>query len=82
MSTTATFTDLLRHPNDVVALADYPQLQMISWQLSPGAELTEQEALSRYERNWRHVDTAALTDEERRFIDHLASTYGGGRLLV
>lgn len=59
-----------------------PQLQMISWQLSPGAELTEQEALSRYERNWRHVDTAALTDEERRFIDHLASTYGGGRLLV
>jgi hypothetical protein len=55
---------------------------MISWQLSPAAELTEQEALSRYERNWRHVDTAALTDEERRFIDHLANTHGGGRLLV
>lgn len=66
----------------MVALADYPQLRMISWQLSPGAELTEQEAMSGYERNWRHVDTAALTDEERRFIDHLANTHGGGRLLV
>lgn len=66
----------------LVRVADYPQLQVISWQLSPDAELTEQEALSRYERNWRHVDAAALTDEERRFIDYLVRTYGGGRLLV
>lgn len=65
-----------------VAVSRYPQLRIICWQLGPDAELSEQEALSRYEREWRHVDTAALTDTERSFIEHLAQRYGGGKLLV
>jgi hypothetical protein len=65
-----------------VPVSRYPQLRFICWQLAPDAELTEPEALSRYEREWRHVDTAALTAEEKAFIDHLAQTYAGGKLLV
>lgn len=71
-----------RDAEPTVPVSRYPQLRAICWQLAPDAELTEQEALSRYEREWRHVDTAALTTEERGFIDHLARTYAGGVLLV
>lgn len=65
-----------------VAVSRYPQLRFICWQLGEDAELAEQEALSRYERDWRHVDTASLSDDERAFIDYLAQTYGAGKLLV
>lgn len=70
------------HAEHTVAISRYPQLRSICWQLGPDAQLSEQEALSRYEREWRHVDTAALTDSERAFIEHLVKTYGGGKLLV
>lgn len=70
------------HAGPTVPVSRYPQLRIICWQLGPDATLTEQEALSRYEREWRHVDTAALTSAERAFIDHLAQTYAGGKLLV
>jgi len=74
--------DLPPQAERTVAVSRYPQLRFICWQLGPDAELTEQEALSRYEREWRHVDTAALTDTERAFIEHLEQTHGGGKLLV
>lgn len=70
------------HAVHTVPISRYPQLRAICWQLGPDAALTEQEALSRYEREWRHVDTAALTSAERAFIDHLARTYAAGKLLV
>lgn len=67
---------------DKIRLADYPQLKRLAWQL-PGAEqLTPQEALSLYERNWRHVDRAALTMAEIALINALAITVGGGKPLV
>lgn len=70
------------HAERTVQVSRYPQLRAICWQLGLDAELTEQEALNRYEREWRHVDTAALTDDEHAFIDHLRQTLGGGQLLV
>ena len=65
-----------------ILLADYPQLKKLAWQLPGVQDLSPQEALSLYERNWRHVDAAALTAGERALIDTLAVTLGKGRLLV
>jgi len=45
-------------------------------------ELSPQEALELYERNWRHLDRAALSDPEAALIDALSRQIGGGRLLV
>jgi len=63
-------------------LQDYPQLKRLAWQMPGVAELTPAEALSLYERNWRHVDPASLEPSERALIQSLAKQIGGGRLLV
>jgi len=60
-----------------VALAALPQLRRLAWQLREDSTVTPREALSLYERNWRHVDTAALDDDERALIRQLVATFGG-----
>ena len=65
-----------------IRLADYPQLKKLAWQLHGVATLTPEDALGLYERNWRHVDTAALEPAERALVNALAQHLGGGRLLV
>lgn len=65
-----------------VRVGDYPQLHAIAWQLRPDTELTGPEALRLYERNWRHVDHAAMSDEERAFVQQLVDRHSGGVLLV
>lgn len=67
---------------DRIRLDDYPQLKRLAWQRHDVDEITPQEALSLYERNWRHVDHAAVEAGERALIQVLASRLGGGRLLV
>lgn len=59
-----------------VALAAHPQLRQLAWQLGAESTVTPREALSLYERNWRHVDTAALDDDERALIRQLVATFG------
>ncbi|MBC5766548.1 helix-turn-helix domain-containing protein [Ramlibacter albus] len=66
----------------MVRIDDYPQLRQLAWQLREGAEVTGEEALAIYERNWRHVDEAALEAHERELIDSLVARYGKGHLLV
>lgn len=61
-----------------VRLADYPVLRQLAWQVSGVDELTPREALGIYERNWRHVDEAALLPPERNLIDDLRLALGGG----
>lgn len=61
-----------------IRLVDYPQLARLAWQRSGAAEVTPAEALALYERNWRHVDEAAMAPAERALVRALA----GGRLLV
>ncbi len=51
-----------------VRLADYPQLKQLAWQVLGTDTLTPAEALSIYERNWRHIDEAALDARERDLI--------------
>lgn len=65
-----------------IRIGDYPQLSLITWHIpNKDFSLTEAEALSTYERHWRHVDQAALTEEEQALIDHLVATEGQGLFL-
>lgn len=65
-----------------IVLADYPQLKRLAWHAPGLTELTPAEALSLYERHWRHLDREALDPKERALLEALARQEGGGRLLV
>ena len=59
-----------------ITLADYPQLQQLARQVQGIDVLTPREALGIYERNWRHLDEAALLPRERNLIDALRLALG------
>ncbi len=63
-------------------LEDYPQLKALAWQLHGVDDLSPQDALSLYERNWRHLDHARIEPAERALVQALVNQLGGGRLLV
>jgi transcriptional regulator with XRE-family HTH domain len=65
-----------------IRLRDFSQLKQLAWQLHGVDEISPQEALDLYERNWRHLDRAALSDDEAALIDALSRELAGGRLLV
>ena len=65
-----------------IRLRDFPQLRKLAWQLHGVDEVSPQEALDLYERNWRHLDRTSLSDREAALIDALSREIGGGRLLV
>ena len=67
----APFTDHTGWLPARVRLSDYPQLKQLAWQVHGVDELTPAEALSIYERNWRHIDVAALQPHEQQLIDAL-----------
>ncbi|MCA1597854.1 MAG: hypothetical protein LC769_02330 [Chloroflexi bacterium] len=66
----------------MVRLADFPQLRLLAWNRSFDDVLADHEALALYEANWRFVDQARLSAEERALIDRLVATVGRGVLLV
>ncbi|MDM0057964.1 helix-turn-helix domain-containing protein [Variovorax fucosicus] len=65
-----------------IRLADYPQLKQLAWHVPGATDLTPEEALSLYERNWRHVEQGKVEARERALIDTLVRTLGKGHLLV
>jgi transcriptional regulator with XRE-family HTH domain len=65
-----------------IRLRDFPELKKLAWQLHGVDEILPPEALELYERNWRHLDRAALSNKEAALIDALSRELGGGRLLV
>jgi transcriptional regulator with XRE-family HTH domain len=65
-----------------IRLRDFPELKKLAWQMHGVDEIAPREALDLYERNWRHVDRAALSEDEAALIDALSREIGGGRLLV
>ena len=65
-----------------IRLADYPQLERLAWQFQGASDVTPAEALSLYERNWRHIEQGALAPHERALIQQLVASLGGSRLLV
>ena len=54
-----------------VALADYPQLRSLAWQVHGTDTLTPVEALDIYERNARHLDLQAMSTEEQALLQAL-----------
>jgi hypothetical protein len=61
----------------VVCVRDYPQLADLVWNRTDEF-IAAREAFQLYERNWRFVDQAKLTDDEARLIDRLKHEYGAG----
>lgn len=66
----------------MVRVKDFPALKLIAWSYKEDVELTDEEALALYERNWRFVDQARLSSEERALIERLVREVGGGILHV
>jgi len=54
-----------------VALADYPQLRSLAWQVHGTDTLTPVEALDIYERNARHLDLQAMSADEQALLQAL-----------
>jgi transcriptional regulator with XRE-family HTH domain len=67
---------------EMIRLRDFPQLKRLAWQLHGVEDVPPSVALDLYERNWRHVDRAALSDGEAALIEALSRALGGGRLVV
>ncbi|WP_374029954.1 helix-turn-helix domain-containing protein [Bdellovibrio bacteriovorus] len=65
-----------------IRLAHYEQLKRLAWQLKDTKELTPEEALSLYERNWRHVDIGAMEPKEKELLERLLKAFKRERLLV
>ena len=65
-----------------IRLADYPQLERLVWQQHGLVEVSPAEALSLYERNWRHVDLQSMDLHEHALVKALARELSAGRLLV
>jgi len=61
-----------------IRLDHYPQLRKLAWQVHGIDSLTPLEALSIYERNWRHVDEKALEPNEQQLIEALRLGLGDG----
>ncbi len=61
-----------------IALADYPQLRQLAWQVHGTDWLTPREALDIYERNWRHADAQALEPREQQLVDALRLALADG----
>ena len=70
------------HPQDGewiparIALADYPQLASLAWQVQGVDTLTPVEAFDIYERNGRHLDTAVITAKESALMSALNIAFG------
>jgi transcriptional regulator with XRE-family HTH domain len=54
-----------------VALADYPQLRALAWQVHGTDTVTPSEALDIYERNARHLDLQAMSGDEHALLQAL-----------
>lgn len=66
----------------MVALAAYPQLRQLAWQVNGVDHIPARDALALYERNWRHVDPARMPPEEKALLEALVAEYGKGVMLV
>lgn len=54
----------------------YPQLRALCWNRAENVVLESDEAFALYERNWRFVDSEALTDEEKALLTQLIEEHG------
>jgi hypothetical protein len=63
----------------IVDARDYPSLRALLWNRAD-SHIPARHAFALYERNWRLVDTANLTQAERALIERLTQRFGDGLL--
>lgn len=61
----------------MIAIDDYPQLALISWNRKD-RRITEEEALALYEANRQWVDRALMDDREIELLERLIQEIGKG----
>ena len=71
----------MTNPTSIIP-AQFPELARLAWNRDISRPITGEEALGLYEANWRHVDTASLSEHEWALIRALAAQFGGGHLLT
>ena len=59
-----------------IALADYPQLKALAWQVHGTDHLTPVEAFDIYERNARHLDLPTMAAQEQALWQALQQAFG------
>lgn len=59
-----------------IALADYPQLKAVAWQVQGTDYLTPVEAIDIYERNARHLDLPSMSAQEQALWEALQQAFG------
>lgn len=59
-----------------IALADYPQLKALAWQVHGSDHLTPVEAFDIYERNARHMDISSMGSQEQALWQALQQAFG------
>ena len=59
-----------------IALADYPQLKALAWQVQGTDHLTPVEAFDIYERNARHMDMPSMGTHEQALWQALQQAFG------
>ncbi len=59
-----------------IALADYPQLKALAWQVHGTDHLTPVEAFDIYERNARHMDMRNMNTQEQALWQALQQGFG------
>lgn len=59
-----------------IALADYPQLKAVAWQVHGTDFLTPVEAFDIYERNARHLDWPSMSAQEQALWEALQQAFG------
>jgi len=58
-----------------IAIKDYPQLKLISWQLKDDAVLNAFEAKNMYERNQKYIQFNEMTEQEKKLINQLGVVF-------
>lgn len=66
----------------VIVSAEFPELKRLVWNRDVTRPISAEEVFTLYERNWRFVDTAHLTDREAELIRDLTRQFGHDVLLV
>lgn len=67
--------DFLEH--EMIKIDQYSNLTLICWNRDL-EYMTREDAFKLYERNWRLVDEAHMTTEERSFLRELINEFGRG----
>ena len=60
---------------EVITLANYPQLKSLAWHVQGAESLTPRQAWDIYVRNWRHIDKAEISPEEKQLIEQLRAKF-------